>query len=51
MIALEIFFILVLIGLAAVALLQHYNKREHRRGHKGDAVKTQEEVETHKPGH
>ncbi|MDA3873783.1 MAG: hypothetical protein PF795_07465 [Kiritimatiellae bacterium] len=47
MIALEIFFILVLIGLAAVALLQHYNNREHR-AHKGDAVKTPEEVETHK---
>lgn len=47
MIALEIFFILVLIGLAAVALLQHYNNREHR-GHKGDAMKTREEIESHK---
>ena len=50
MIAVEIFFILVLIGLAAVALLQHYNNREHR-AHKGDAVKTKEEIETHKPKH
>lgn len=50
MIALEIFFILVLIGLAAVALLQHYNNRG-QRGHKGDAVKTREEIETHKSGH
>jgi hypothetical protein len=51
MIALEIFFILVLIGLAAVALLQHYNNREHSRGHKGDAVKSSEEIETHKSKH
>jgi len=46
MIALEIFFVLVVIGLGVVFYMQH-KIRQDDRGHKGDAVKSAEEVRTH----
>lgn len=48
MIAVEAFFILVVVGLVVVAVLQHFNHRQDR-GEKGDAVKTREEIESHQP--
>ncbi len=50
MIAIEGFFILVVVGLIVVALLQHFDHR-HDRGEKGDAVKTSEEIQSHQPKH
>jgi len=50
MIAVEAFFILVVVGLITVGLLQHFGPR-HDRGEKGDAVKTQEEIKSHQPPH
>ena len=47
MIAIEIFFVLVLLGLGVVALMQ-YRLNSDDRGHKGDAEKTPEEIESHK---
>lgn len=47
MIAIEVFFALVVIGLVAVILLQYFSQRPDR-GEKGDAVKSQEEIESHK---
>jgi hypothetical protein len=45
-IALEIFTVLILIGLGVVMYLQFRN-RNVDRGHKGDAVKTPEEIRSH----
>jgi len=50
MIALEILTVLILLGLAAVMLIQHYGNRRDR-GHKGDAVKSPEEIKTHQSRH
>jgi hypothetical protein len=50
MIAIEGFFILVLLGLVAVVVLQFFSHRSDR-GEKGDAVKTQEEIESHRSKH
>ena len=50
MIAIEAFFMLVVIGLIVVTLLQHFGHR-HDRGEKGDAVKTAEEIQSHQPHH
>ena len=47
MLALEIFFVLVVIGLGVVFYLQHIIRTD-QRGHKGDAVKSVEEIRTHK---
>jgi len=49
MIAIEIFFVLVLVGLGGVVLLQHFI-RKNERGHKGDAEKTPEEIRSHQSG-
>jgi hypothetical protein len=49
MIAIEIFFFLVLVGLGVVLLLQHFIRRDNR-GHKGDAEKTPEEIRSHQSG-
>lgn len=49
MIAIEIFFVLVLLGLGVVALMQYRLGRDER-GHKGDAEKTPEEIESHRAG-
>lgn len=48
MIAIEIFFVLVVIGLVAVFILQHKAGRPPPR-HKGDAEKTEEELRSHRP--
>lgn len=48
MIALEALFVLVVVGLIVVVLMQHFD-HSHDRGHKGDAVKSQEEIESHQP--
>ncbi|MGA0332756.1 MAG: hypothetical protein ACO3N7_11150 [Kiritimatiellia bacterium] len=48
MIAVEAFFILVVLGLLVVGLLQYFGGRADR-GVKGDAVKTQEEIQSHRP--
>ena len=50
MIALEIFFVLVVLGLVSVVVLQHVIRRKDR-GHKGDAEKTPEEIRSHEPHH
>jgi hypothetical protein len=46
MIAIEIFFALVVLGLIGVYALQHLIKRKEQ-GHKGDAEKTEEEIRSH----
>jgi hypothetical protein len=46
MIAVELFFALVVAGSVVVLVLQHRIRKEPR-GHKGDAVKSAEEVRTH----
>jgi hypothetical protein len=48
MIAVEVFFVLVLIGLGVVFGLQHFIRKDDR-GHKGDAEKSPEEIESHQP--
>ncbi|MCC5845067.1 MAG: hypothetical protein JJU05_12525 [Verrucomicrobia bacterium] len=49
MIALELLFFFIVIGLGTVGFLQWHGKRNHPdRGHKGDAHKTAEEEELHK---
>lgn len=48
MIAVEVFFVLVVIGLVVVLMMQHFDHR-HDRGEKGDAVKTAEEIQSHQP--
>jgi len=50
MIAVEIFFILVVLGLVAVFLLKKFGGSNKRRV-KGDAVKSPEEIESHRPHH
>ncbi len=48
MIALEVFAGLVVASLLVGAVLEHTVFR-HRRGHKGDAIKTPEEIASHRP--
>ncbi len=49
MIAIELLFIFLLIGLGTVIFLQWQARKTHAdRGHKGDAHKTAEEEELHK---
>lgn len=49
MIALELLFFFILLGLGAVLFLQWQSRRSHPdRGHKGDAHKTPEEEDLHK---
>jgi len=48
MIAIEVFASLVVIGLIAVMLLQKFGGSSPRR-RKGDAVKSPEEIESHRP--
>jgi hypothetical protein len=50
MIAIEVFFVLVLVGLVVVVSMQFFSHRVDR-GEKGDAVKSQEEIESHRAKH
>mgnify|MGYP006309859801 CR=1 FL=1 len=49
MIAVEVFAVLVVIGLIAVIVLQKFGNGKPRR-RKGDAVKSPEEMKSHTPG-
>lgn len=46
-IAIEAFFFLVVMGLLTVFLLQRFGHHPER-GHKGDAIKSPEEIESHR---
>jgi hypothetical protein len=48
MIALEVFAVLVLLSLGVGVALEHLVFK-HQRAHKGDAVKTPEEIASHQP--
>jgi hypothetical protein len=48
LIAIEAFFVLVVVGLLAVVILQRLGPSRDR-GHKGDAIKSPEEIESHRP--
>jgi hypothetical protein len=47
-IAIEVFAVLLIVGLIAVMLLQRLSLKPPRRT-KGDAVKSPEEIESHRP--